>query len=265
MPAAGPGALSTGERVMENTNIAKVLAVFEAMSAQDADRAIQYVGPHFEQHYPNMAAGVEGFKQYIVGSTPEQLKLRVVRAFEDGPYVVTQVIAESSGQNMFAVYRFEGGLIAEHWAFSTPHAPPNKSGHTQLDGPADAKHLEDSEKNKTFARRYYETFHIAGDHSRKNGFFTGDLMIRHEPGVLDGLGEFLRDVEVLMQHRTIDEIKLLLGQGDLVFIAAKGTHEGKPCAYVDLYRVEGEKIVEHWGFTEMVPPKSAWNNDNGML
>ena len=55
---------------------------------------------------------------------------------------------------------------------------------------------------------------------------------------------------VLMQHRTIDEIKLLLGQGDLVFIAAKGTHEGNPCLYIDLYRVEDEKLVEHWGFPE---------------
>lgn len=147
---------------MENTNIAKVLAVFEAITAQDADRAIQYVDPHFEQHSPYIAAGVEGFKQYIIGSTPEQLKLRVVRAFEDGPYTVTQVTAESSGQNMFVVYRFKGGLIAEHWAFSTPAAPPNKSGHTQLDGPADATHLEDSEKNKAFARNITRSFTSPG-------------------------------------------------------------------------------------------------------
>jgi predicted SnoaL-like aldol condensation-catalyzing enzyme len=74
-------------------------------------------------------------------------------------------------------------------------------------------------------------------------------MIRHEPGVRDGVAEFLRDVEVLMQHRTIDEVKLLLGQGDFVFIAAKGTHEGDPCVYINLYRVEDEKIVEHWGLS----------------
>jgi meso-butanediol dehydrogenase/(S,S)-butanediol dehydrogenase/diacetyl reductase len=40
-------------------------------------------------------------------------------------------------------------------------------------------------------------------------------------------------------------VKLLLGCGYLVFIAAKGT--GERCVYVDLYRVEDEKIVEHWG------------------
>jgi predicted SnoaL-like aldol condensation-catalyzing enzyme len=90
-------------------------------------------------------------------------------------------------------------------------------------------------------------------------------MIRHEPGVRDGVAEFMRDVEVLMQHRTIDEIKFLLGQGEFVFIAAKGTHEDEPCVYIDLYRVQDYKIVEHWGFPEMVPPQEDLKNDNGML
>ena len=250
---------------MPKTNIETVHAVFEAIGARDVDRAIQYVNPHFVQHNPYLAAGVEGFRQYILGSTPEQLDLKVVRTFEDGPFVVTQVKAGRAGENMFAVYRFQDGLIAEHWAFSSSGAPPNQSGHTQIDGPIEAKHLEDTDKNKAFTRKYYETFHIAGDHSHNHDYFTGDLMIRHEPGVRDGVAEFLRDVEVLMQHRTIDEVKLLLGQGDFVFIAAKGTHEGAPCAYIDLYRVEGEKIVEHWGFPAKVPPQEEWKNNHGML
>jgi len=114
-------------------------------------------------------------------------------------------------------------------------------------------------------RTYYETFHIHANHSRSEQYFAGDLMIRHEPGVRDGVAEFLRDVEVLMQQRTIDEIRFLLGQGDFVFIAAKGTHEHEPCVYIDLYRVEDDKIVEHWGFPEMVPPQGQSKNNNGML
>ena len=247
------------------TNIEKVLAVLEAIRAQDAPRAIQYVKVDFVQHYPYIAAGAEGLKQYVNNSTPAQLNFTIVRAFQDGPYVITQVKAGPSGDDMFAVYRFQDGLIVEHWAFSAPNAPPNKSGHTQVDGPTEAQHLAETEKNKAFARRYYEIFHLGKDRSRNNEFFTEDLMIRHEPGVRDGVQEFLRDVEVLMQHRTIDEIKLLFGQGDLVFIAAKGTHEGEPCAYIDLYRVENERIVVHWGFPEMISPRPEWKNNNGML
>jgi hypothetical protein len=56
----------------------------------------------------------------------------------------------------------------------------------------------------------------------------------------------------------IDEVKLLLlGEGDVVLVAAKGTLAEDPCVYIDLYRVEGEKLVEHWGFMEKVPPPEA--------
>ncbi len=75
----------------------------------------------------------------------------------------------------------------------------------------------------------------------------------------------MRDLGVLTRNRTIDEIRLLLGQGDFVFVAAKGTHQGEFCAYIDLYRVENDKIVEHWGFPQQVPPPEVRKNDNGML
>jgi hypothetical protein len=56
-----------------------------------------------------------------------------------------------------------------------------------------------------------------------------------------------------------------LGQGDFVFIAAKGSHEDDPCVYVDLYRVENGKIAERWGFPEKIPPGEDWKNSNSML
>jgi predicted SnoaL-like aldol condensation-catalyzing enzyme len=252
---------------MTQSDIEKVLTVFAGISAGDAHMATRYIDhTRFLQHNPYAADGVEGLTQFIRESPRDQLKLTVARAFQDGPYVVTQAEGHRSGKNIFFdVFRFEGGLIIEHWAFSAKDAPPNESGHTQIDGPTEAKHLEDAEKNKSFVRRYYETFHIRGDHGGSEQYFTGEVMIRHEPGVRDGVSEFMRDVEVLMQHRTIDEIELLLAQGDFVFLAAKGTHEGKPCVYIDLYRVENEKIVEHWGFPEKIPPPAERKNNNGML
>ena len=252
---------------MARNDIEKVLTIFHGISAGDVDLATQHIDhKRFVQHNPYATDGVEGLTQFINQSPRDQLQLTVVRAFQDGPYVVTQAKGKRSGRNVFFdIFRFEDGLVVEHWAFSAKNAPPNPSGHTQVDGPTEVEHFEDTEKNKSLLRTYYETFHIRADHGRSEQYFAGDLMIRHEPGVCDGVAEFMRDVEVLMQHRTIDEIKFLLGQGDFVFIAAKGTHEGEPCVYIDLYRVKDEKIVEHWGFPEMVPPKEQWKNNNGML
>ena len=89
--------------------------------------------------------------------------------------------------------------------------------------------------------------------------------IRHEPGVADGLAAFQSDLAILTKDRTIDEIVLVIGEGDFVFLAAKGTHLGDPCVYIDLYRIEDDQMMEHWGFPQQVPPLAERKNDIGML
>ena len=253
--------------MMASTEIEKVLAVFEGISTKDADLATRYIdNKRFMQHNPRAADGVEGLRQFISRFPREQLHMTVVRALQDGAYVVTQAKGQRSGQNIFFdIFRFENGLIVEHWAFATIDAPPNESGHTQTDGPTQVNLLANTEKNKALVRNYYETIHVSGEHKKISRYFSGDHCIRHEPGVRDGVAAFTHDLERLVQNRSIDHIELVLGQGDFVFIAAKGSVNGEPCVYVDLYRVEEEKIVERWGFSEGVPPQGEWKNDNGML
>ena len=252
---------------MAQTDIEKVLAIFHGISAGDVDLATQYIDhKRFVQHNPYAADGVEALKQYISQSPRDQLQMTVVRALQDGPYVVTQAKGQRSGRNVFFdIFRFEDGLVVEHWAFSAMDAPPNLSGHTQTDGSTEATLSADREKNKSIVREYYETIHVSGDHSKIPQYFSGDHCIRHEPGVRDGVENFKRDLEELVKHRSIDEIKFVFGQGDFVFIAAKGSHESEPCVYIDLYRVENGKIAERWGFPEEVPPEGEWKNNNGML
>jgi predicted SnoaL-like aldol condensation-catalyzing enzyme len=93
------------------------------------------VAPRLVQHTPYIADGVEGLRQYILDATPDQVKLSLVRAIADGQLVVAQLRLESSGENRFAFFDFQNGLIAEQWALSSPDTPRNESGHTQLDGP----------------------------------------------------------------------------------------------------------------------------------
>ena len=252
---------------MAKTDIEKALAIFHGISAGDVDLATQHIDhQRFVQHNPYATDGVEGLTQFIKQSPRAQLQLTVVRAFQDGPYVVTQSKGQRSGRNVFFdIFRFENGLVVEHWAFSTMDAPRNQSGHTQTDGPTEAKLSADTEKNKSLIREYYETIHVTGHHSKIPQYFSGDHCIRHEPGVHDGVAAFKRDLEELTKHRSIDEIKFVLGQGDFVFIAAKGSHESAPCLYIDLYRVEDRKIVERWGFPEELPSHEELKNNNGVL
>ena len=212
------------------------------------------------EHDPSKANGADGGAESICPFKAGDYQ-EIVRIFEDGPYVVAQSDGSVAGLNtFFDVFRFEHNLIAEHWRFSAKAGPPNTSGHTQVDGPTSPRDLERTERNKAFLRDYYESFHIQGRHDHPEKYFVEGRMVRHEPGVSDGVQEFLSDVKVLMQHRTIDRIKLLLGQGDFVFLAAEGTHERKPCLYIDLYRIEDLKIIEHWGFPQPVVETSSSRN-----
>ena len=251
---------------MTLTQIEKVSATFDGISAGDANLATQYIDrKRFVQHNPYAGEGVEGLTRFISQAPREQLHMTVTRALEDGPFVVTQAKGQRSGRNIFFdIFRFEDGLVVEHWAFATVDAPANQSGHTQTDGPAQPRPSEDTEKNKVFVRDYYQTVHVSGHHS-KIPQYVAEGCIRHEPGVRDGVVAFQSDLERLIKSRSIDEIKFVLGQGDFVFIAARGTHQSKPCVYIDLYRVKDEKIAERWGFPEEVPPKEEWKNNNGML
>ena len=249
------------------TNTEKVEALFAGINAGDVEGATQYIDPvRFVQHNPLAANGVQGIEELIHESSGDQLQWDVVRTLHDGPYVVTQGTKQPSVQDLFfEIFRLEEGMIVERWAFSADGAPPNQSGHTQTNGPTKPNPSETTEKSKALVRRYYETVHIARNEDNMQQYFNGDRCIRHEPGVHDGVAAFLNDMHRLIKNRTIDEIKLLIGQNDFVFVAAKGTHAGEPCVYIDLYRVEDGKIAERWGLSEQVPPRQAWKNHNGML
>lgn len=248
------------------TNIDKVRDVFAALADRDATAAVRHLDANrYLEHDPNVADGIEGVRRYVAGLEPDA-RIEIVRIFEDGDFVVTQADGHVRGDGtFFDVFRFDESAIVEHWGFAAPSGPPNKSSHTQVDGPVEAGQPEDTAASKAFVREYYEAFHLQVRHDLADRYFAGSPMIRHEPGVADGVDAFLSDLAVATRDRTIDEIKLLAGSGDLVFLAALGTHADEPCAYIDLYRVDRVSIAEHWGFFQPVPPAEQRKNTNEMI
>ena len=78
-----------------------------------------------------------------------------MRLLSDGDCVVVQADGHVRDDGtFFDVFRFEDGLIVEHWGFAAPSAPPNASGHTQRDGPTLPGALENTQLNKAFVREY---------------------------------------------------------------------------------------------------------------
>lgn len=60
-----------------------------------------------------------------------------------------------------------------------------------------------------------------------------------------------------------DKVHQVLAEGDMVLAVSEGTFGGKPTSYYDLWRIENDKIAEHWDVMETIADKSDWQNDNG--
>jgi predicted SnoaL-like aldol condensation-catalyzing enzyme len=255
---------------MASSDVEKVMALFEGIANRDPSLAIKHVNPtSYTNHNPLAYDGIEGVRGLIAHLPGGKSPLKVVRAFQDGPYVFTHSEGDFFGQKVFFdIFKLEDGQIVEHWDSSTERTPPNESGHTQTDGPTQAEHLEDREKNKSLIRDFYETCFVRGNFAKIHDYFSADRFIRHDSNGGDGLSAFLALMKAGAQRGVIfkvDEIKFVLGQGDFVLVAAKGSISGKSCVYYDLFRVESGKIAEHWGIIETVPAQEKWNNRNGIL
>lgn len=230
---------------------------------------VGYINPNqYVQHNLAVGDGLAGFGAVIENAPPGGFKAHVLRACEDGNYVFTHTEYDFFGPKAgFDVFRFEDGLIVEHWDNLAERQPPNPSGRTQLDGPTDVEDLDKTAANRALVKSFVETVLMGGDTSNLEAFINPDYYHQHNPGIadgLDGLGAALKyftDEGLVMIY---DRLHRVLGEGNFVLTIAEGQFgKGDHLAFYDLFRVENGKIVEHWDVIETIPPQSEWKNTNG--
>ena len=97
-------------------------------------------------------------------------------------------------------------------------------------------------------------------------FFKADNYIQHNPLIpdqLSGLGKALGEMARAGITMKYDKIHQVLGEGNFVLVVSEGQLGGKHNSFYDLFRVENEKIAEHWDTIEEIPAKEQWKNNNG--
>jgi predicted SnoaL-like aldol condensation-catalyzing enzyme len=95
--------------------------------------------------------------------------------------------------------------------------------------------------------------------------YLGDVYIQHRadaPDGVDGLRQFMNRKRNPQTH--ID-VRRVFVDGDHVVIHAHVVPSPgeRGSAHVDIFRVEGDKVVEHWDVDEPIPAQTA--NPNGVL
>jgi predicted SnoaL-like aldol condensation-catalyzing enzyme len=122
------------------------------------------------------------------------------------------------------------------------------------------------ERNKKIVTDFYNAALNEKDFDKARQYL-GDKYIQHNPVAADGpeglkafIG-FLRD----KFPNNKSEIKRIFAEGDYVIVHVHAVREPgtRGNAIIDIFRLEGDKVVEHWDVIQPVPEKAM--NDNGMF
>ncbi|MEN4917518.1 nuclear transport factor 2 family protein [Achromobacter spanius] len=97
--------------------------------------------------------------------------------------------------------------------------------------------------------------------------YVGERYVQHNPNAADGPEGFRRFVAYLRDKfpNSRSEIKRVFTDGDYVILHVHAVREPgtRGNAIIDIFRLEGGKIVEHWDAVQPIPEQSA--NANGMF
>jgi len=245
----------------------KAVALLESLETGDKT-PVSYINPNkYIQHNLGVGDGLAGFGAVLQNAPEGGFKAKVVRSFEDGDFAFTHTIYDLFGPKIgFDVFRFEDGLIVEHWDNLIDVLPANPSGHSQTDGVTEVKDLDKTAANKSLVKEFLETVLMKGEFDKLGNYFDGDNYIQHNPAVgdgLSGLGKALEEMGkagIKMEYHKIHQV---LGEGNFVLALSEGKFGGKETASYDLFRIENGKIAEHWDVIADIPAQSEWKNQNG--
>ena len=252
-------------------NIRKAEELIQCFATGDVKKARSLLADGYIQHNLAYATGAEAFCGSVayLGSAPVRTTVNTVRAFADGDKVFLHTVYNFAGageQVAFDIFRFENGLIAEHWDNLAPKADCNPSGRTQIDGQTEAKDLEKTEENRELVKHFLYDVMQGKNPQKTPDYFEGDRYLQHNTGIADGLSGLGAALEAMGKAgiaMIYDRVHQVLACGDMVLAVSEGAFGGKPTAYYDLWRVENGKIAEHWDVMETIADPSAWANSNG--
>jgi len=245
----------------------QIRALLKGIETGDA-AAVAVVNPDkYIQHNPQTHEGSEGLAALFKRLSKTSPRVNIVRAFEDGDFVFAHTEYDFASSKIgFEVFRFENDLVVEHWDNIQPRQGPNPSGHTMVDGPTEATDLVGTESNRAIVRSFIDDVLIKGQHQKLQHYIDAKHYTEHDPRIADGLAALRSALTTSSDNGTAkeyDRIHRVLAEGDFVLSVSEGALDGVHSAFYDLFRVAGDRLVEHWGTIESIAPRSDWKNENG--
>lgn len=119
------------------------------------------------------------------------------------------------------------------------------------------------EKNKRIVREFYDLAFNQHKPVEAANKYLAVTYIQHNPGVADGRQGFIDAFkDESPDDKSVTDFKRFIAEGDLVVIHSHGMDfpGDLGVAVVDIFRVTGDLITEHWDVGQKVPATSKNNN-----
>lgn len=254
-------------KVEIKSNKTKVVELVESIENGNRKPAA-YINPNkYIQHNLGVKDGIAGFAEVLAMLPKGSAKARVIRVFQDGPFVFTHTDYNFFGPKVgFDIFRFENGKIVEHWDNLQEKLEKTASGRTQIDGPTKIIDLDKTQENKALVKNFIDDILFGKNPNKITEYISTEKYHQHNIAIKDGLAGLGDAVKYLVSKNdmfTYKKVHKLLGEGNFVLSASEGKWHGKAHSFYDLFRIENGKIVEHWDTIEEIPSEDKWANTNG--
>ncbi len=258
------------ENIVKMSEKQKAVALVESIE-NGSKEPIGYVNPNkYIQHNLDVADGLSGFGDVLAHPPKGGFKADVLRSFQDGNYTFSHTKYDFFGPKAgFDIFRFEDGMIVEHWDNLSPITKPNPSDRTQFDGATDITDRDKTEANKKVVKDMIEIVLIQGKGDKVTNYISSAKYYQHNSSVADGLDGFSAAMKSFAENNMVmiyTKNHMVLGEGNFVLAVSEGNFGNAPgdhVAYYDLFRLEDGLIVEHWDVIQSIPAKDKWKNNNG--
>ena len=234
------------------SNKQKVLSFYKQIVGQrKAELIPEFVVEDYKQHNPTVKQGRAGITEMInylktLPLPPEGAPSPIIRAIQDGDFVVTHLDIQFMGKRMAVIdlFKLEDGMLTEHW--DAIQALPDESSKTitATNGTAKIDEAASSEHSKQMVVNFYDAI----IKSKEAAHFIAPDYVEHNTEISAiGLASFLsmpdRDIKL---HRFVAE-------GDFVMVQSQFNRLGKAFVFYEIYRVANNQIAEHWSVEQDVP------------
>ena len=249
--------MNTEPKAADDARSLVVDAITDVFIARDLLAMDRYFAASYKEHAQTPPVGIEGLQEFVASLTPD-FGYDLIRTVAEGDLVVTHGLYhgfEELPMVAFDVWRVAGGMITEHWDAVTSGLPEDASERSQVDGARTVVDPARTHASKALVEAFVRRVLLARDLAAIDDYVDAGLM-QHDPATVDGIDGIRAMLEGSAPggaSRQYSQLYQVVAEGEFVFTRSSGT-AGEAVSIHDLWRVEQERIVEHWS---VVAPSAA--------